>query len=129
MYNAKFINIHVEDNGFVNHVSNSSVFQETESYFMEALDSGLRKLTFHFAMQVGMVLQSEFYRGGFEGYNFLFDMPECERDEWIRKAIRQYYLLHKEDSEKYPCVGFKEAFDCVRAYRKSKRVKAKQSKS
>lgn len=66
------------------------------------------------------VLQRLHLRGQLEGYDFLFAMPESDREDWIDKAHRDCHKAWRENPESFPSAGIKESFDRIRRVRKAK---------
>lgn len=105
---------------------------------MEEVDSWWQEITFgpgggllscHATEVLLLALKGLALRGKFTGYDFLFQMPDWEQDEWIRKAHRQCRREHKADPSAFPAGGVKDSLDRLRALRKERTKLKRLAKS
>lgn len=83
-------------------------------------DNGGRRLSYAEAEALLLTLKGLALRGQFTGYDFLFQMPDFEQEEWITKAQRQCRKEHKMNPNVFPAGGVKDSLDRLRALRKER---------
>lgn len=74
-----------------------------------------------------LLLQRMHQSDDLPGYDFLFTMPDYEREEWVEKACRKLARLHKDSPDAFPVDGIVASFDRLRAWRKAKSKASKSS--
>lgn len=72
-----------------------------------------------------LILQRMHQASKLPGYDFLFEMPEYDRQEWVEKACRKIARLHRDAPDAFPADGIVASFDRLRAWRKAKAKAAK----
>lgn len=101
-------------------VPGQSSMEEVDAWWQGVIFDGGGILSYHAVEALLLTLNGLALRGKFIGYDFLFQMPEWEQEEWITKACRQCKKEHKADPEGFPAGGVKDSLDRLRALRKGR---------
>lgn len=102
-------------------IAGQSSMEEVDLWWQEVtFGSGGGRLSCHGVEMLLLTLKGLALRGKFAGYDFLFQMPDFEQEEWLMKAQRQCRREHKTDPEVFPAGGVKDSLDRLRALRKER---------
>lgn len=73
-----------------------------------------------------VALQDMVNHGKADDFGFLMQMPEYDREDWIRRARRDCHKFWQEDAEGFPPCGLAQSFRQVRALRKRRAEEKKR---
>ena len=96
-----------------------------DAWFSERVYTGNFRTMYRDLDNFYLLLQRMHQNGNLPGYDFLFQMPDYEREDWIAKACHKLTLLNKENPTAFPADGVVASFDRLRAWRKAKSKTAK----
>lgn len=103
---------------------------DMKDYFDQVEKRAVQNAMYEFRMQdCYHVLLDEYRYNHNDSFKFLAEMPVEDGIQWVKTTMLCWIDLHRADPIAYPSVGTVDAANAVRAYRKSRKKAAKQTKA